>query len=82
MLSGCREPSARCLGFADECHIRRPGADCENCDKRKFRAPAEKMIKRAADERREPRSGRGCDRDRRHYLCERLSVEQIPGDGA
>ena len=40
------------------------------------------MIKRAADEGREPRSSRGCDRDRRHDLCERLAVEQIPGDGA
>jgi hypothetical protein len=69
-------------GFADECRIRRPGADCENGDKGKFGTPAEKMIKRAADQRRESRSGRGCDRDRRHRLCQRLAVKQIPGNGA
>ena len=70
------------LGFADERRIRRPGADCENGDKDKFGAPAEKMIKRAADKGRESRGGRGCDRDRRHRLCQRLAIEQIPGNGA
>jgi len=69
------------LGFADQCRIPRPGANGENGDKGKFGTPAEKMIKPAAHEGREPRGSRSCDRDQRHCLCQRLAIEQIPRNG-
>ncbi len=51
-------------------------------DQNEFGAPAEIMIERAAEQRREAGGCRHRDHDQRHRAAQRRAAEQVAGDGA
>ena len=72
----------RTMGFAEH-DVIGDGADGgEEPDKDEFGTPAEIMIERAAEQRREAGCGRHRDHDQRHRAGQCRAAEEIAGDGA
>ena len=72
----------RTVGFAEHPFVSDSACGGERADKGEFGAPAEIMVERTAEQRREAGRCRHRDHDQRHGARERRAGEEIAGDGA
>lgn len=72
----------RIVGLAKHSAIGDSADRREQADKDEFRTPAEDVIERAAEQRRESGRRRHRDHDQRHRARQRRTAEEIAGDGA
>jgi len=70
------------MGFAEHRAIGDGAKGGKGCDEDEFGAPAEIMIERAAEQRREAGRRRHRDHDQRHRARQCRPAEEIAGDGA